>query len=545
MTNDSRRRDVLGSLRDSLFGGGEQARERERLLRLLEINRALVSERQPKRLLAMILDAAIELSAAERGFLLLRGDDGRAEVEVARNLDREAIKTPEFKFSRTVVAKAMEEGVSVLTDSAAEDPSFNKAASVMGMQLRSILCAPLRLRGESIGGIYVDHRFRSGSFTESDKKILELIADQAAVAVENARLHVENDVQRGRLVELNHELEARVREQQFELEDAREQLAHLAVAPPKNDYSEIIGTSRALADVFRLLDIVCETDYPALILGESGTGKELVARAIVRHGARRDASFLVENCAAIPDSLLESELFGHVKGAFTGASSDHVGLFEQADGGTLFLDEIGDMPLPLQSKLLRVLQEGEFRKVGASRPTKVDVRIIAATNQNLAAKAREGAFREDLYYRLKVMTVKLPPLRERREDVPLLIDHFLERVAMESSQPKRKITPAALRALASYPWPGNVRELENEMRRMAALAGDGTIDSDLVRTLVERPSDTPAGALSFGAMTMDEIERKAILEAIERCGGKRSEAAKALGMPRRTFYNRLRKHGIL
>ncbi len=541
-----KKNDVYGFLRGALFpGAGEREKERERLIRLLEINRAMVSERQPKKLLAMILDAVIELTGAERGFLILRGEGGRGEVEVARNLDKEAVKSPEFKFSQTFAMRAMESGQSVLSDSATEDPNFNKAASVVGMQLRSILCAPLRLRGESIGCVYVDHRFKTGSFTEAEQRTVELVADQAAVAVENARLHAENEAQRAKLEELNKELENQVREQQFELEDAREQLANLSIPPHKYDYSEIVGTSRPLMEVFRLLDIVIETDYPVLILGESGTGKELVAKSIVKHGARKDKPFLTENCAAFPEALLESELFGHVKGAFTGATSDHVGLFEQADGGTLFLDEIGDMPLSLQSKLLRVLQEGEFRKVGASKPTKVDVRILAATNVDLAQRARDGSFREDLYYRLKVMTVRLPALRERREDIPALVDFFLGTIAKDGGTDERTIAPPALRVLQSYPWPGNIRELENELRRMAALAKDGVIGVDLVAPFTAQPESRPTGSISFHGMTMEEIEKRAILDAIERCSGKRSEAARVLGMPRRTFYNRLRKYGIL
>jgi transcriptional regulator with GAF, ATPase, and Fis domain len=541
----SDKKDVYGFLRSALFGGGEIEKERERLFRLLEINRAMVSERQPKKLLALILDAVVELTGAERGFLILRGEGGRGEVEAARNLDKEAVKSPEFKFSQTVAMRAMESGETVLSDSATEDPSFNKSASVVGMQLRSILCAPLRLRGVSIGCVYVDHRFKTGSFTEAEKRIVELVADQAAVAVENARLHAENEAQRGRLEELNRQLADHVREQQFELEDAREQLANLALPARKYDYSEIVGASQPLMEMFRLLDIVVETDYPVLITGESGTGKELVARAIVRHGARRDKAFLTENCAAIPESLLESELFGHAKGAFTGATSDHIGLFERADGGTLFLDEIGEMPFALQSKLLRVLQDGEFRKVGSSKPTKVDVRIIAATNADLATKAREGTFREDLYYRLKVMTVRTPPLRERREDVPALVEHFLGRIAKENEATERTLAPAALRVLQSHPWPGNIRELENEVRRLAALAPEGVIGLELVKSLMAPAESKTAGTISFHGLTMDEIEKRAILDAIERCGGKRSEAARVLGLPRRTFYNRLRKYGIL
>ena len=536
------KRDIRALLKSSLFG--ESERERERLLKILEINRAMVSERQPKKLLSIILDAVIELTEAERGFLILKQTDGASgRVEVARNLDREAVRSPEFKISHGIAERVMESGEVVLTDSASDDPALGQFSSVAGMQLRSILCSPLRLRGETIGCVYIDHRFRTGSFTEVDARLIELFADQAAVAVNNARLHAENEAQRDRLAELNRRLEERVREQEHELQETREQLAKVTLPPHKYDYSEIVGKSRAMREVFRLLDIVADTDYPVLILGESGTGKELVARAVVRHGRRSDAPFLSENCAALAESLLESELFGYLKGAFTGADRDRVGLFEQADRGTLFLDEIGEMPMSLQRKLLRVLQEGEFRKVGATAPTRVDVRIIGATNADLAAMAEAGEFREDLYYRLKVMTIRLPPLRERREDIPLLADHMLGRIAEETDEEPRDVTEAAMRELVAYDWPGNVRQLENELRRMAALsASDGVIDVPLVDM---RRGGRPAGAApSFAGMTLEEIERAAILDAIERCGGKRSEAAKVLGLPRRTFYNRLRKYGI-
>ena len=541
-----KKRDLRAFIRDSLLGGGQEAREIDRLLKVLDINRAMVQERKPKKLLAMILDAVIDLTRAERGFLILRGEQGQGQVEVARNLDREAVRSPEFKISHTIAERVIETGEVVLTDSASDDPDFSKLASVAGMQLRSVMCAPLRIMGETRGCVYIDHRFRTGSFTEADRQLLELFADQAAAAVENARLHAENEEQRLRLLELNEKLKLRVKTQEIELKDARDQLKRSVLPPPKYDYSEIIGSSRTIREVFRLIDIVTDTEYPVLILGESGTGKELVARAIVRHGRRSAQPFLSENCAALAESLLESELFGYMKGAFTGALEDRIGLFEQADGGTLFLDEIGDMTTPLQRKLLRVLQEGEFRKVGATQPTKVDVRIIAATNADLAARARDGQFREDLFYRLKVMTIHLPPLRERREDIPLLVDHILDRIAAETGEETRRVTPSAVKALVAYDWPGNVRELENELRRMAALASDATIESHLVASLADSARRVgSSSSSSFAGKTMEQIEKAAILDAIERCGGKRSDAARMLGMPRRTFYNRLQKYGIL
>jgi len=536
-------RDLKSFLRDSLLGGADREREFDRLRRVLEINRAMVSERQPKKLLALILDSVIELTRAERGFLILKGEQGRGQVEVARNLDKEAVRSPEFKISHTIAERVMDVGEAVLTDSASDDPSFGQLSSVAGMQLRSILCVPLRLKGETIGCVYIDHRFRTGSFSQADRELLELFADQAAVSVENARLHAETAAQRGRLEELNEKLEERVKEQEVQLQQARTRLKTADRAPLKYDYSEIVGDSSAMREVFRLIDIVTETDYPALILGESGTGKELVARAIVRHGKRCDRPMLSENCAALAESVLESELFGYVKGAFTGADADKKGLFEQAHGGTLFLDEIGEMAEPLHRKLLRVLQDGGFRKVGATTATTVDVRIIAATNKDLPRMVEQGGFREDLYYRLKVMTLRLPALRERRDDVPLLVEHVLDRIARDTDDERRKVTPAAMKALVAHDWPGNVRELENELRRMAALATDNIIESHLTESLSNVRGSSVRG-VSYAGKTLEAIEQEAIREALDRYGGNRSEAAKSLGLPRRTFYNRLRKYGI-
>ncbi|MFO0980436.1 MAG: sigma-54 dependent transcriptional regulator [Planctomycetota bacterium] len=297
--------------------------------------------------------------------------------------------------------------------------------------------------------------------------------------------------------------------------------------------------------MFRLMDIVTDTDYPVLIQGESGTGKELVARAIHYHGRRGNRAFVSENCAAISESLLESELFGYAKGAFTGANADKKGLFEQAEGGTLFLDEIGEMDPKLQKKLLRVLQDGEFRKVGGRESIHVSVRIISATNADLGKMISEGNFRSDLYYRLKVMTIRLPPLRERREDIPELVDRFLTKVAASTSTGKREVTEDAMRILMAHNWPGNVRELENEILRLAALCGSRITAAD-VKSLAQRSiAAVPSADIDLAGRTMDEIEREAILQALKRADGRKVQAARALGIPRRTFYNRLKKLGLM
>jgi DNA-binding NtrC family response regulator len=307
----------------------------------------------------------------------------------------------------------------------------------------------------------------------------------------------------------------------------------------------LLGVSTAIRKVLEQVKQVAGSPIPVLIQGETGTGKELVARAIHEQSPRAGGPFVAINCGALPDSLLESELFGHRRGAFTGADRDKKGLFEEADGGTLFLDEIAELDPSMQRKLLRVLQEGEFRKVGGREPIKVDVRILSATNADVAQRLKDGSFREDLYFRLKVMSVRVPPLRERRGDVPALVDFFLEQAARETGRPRPDLADDALALLMNYSWPGNVRELKNEIFKLSALAEDrrdAKIDARMLRNLGE---GTKPVHLSLAGRTLEELEKEAIRQALEAARGKRIEAARLLGLPRRTFYNRLKRYGLL
>jgi two-component system response regulator AtoC len=291
---------------------------------------------------------------------------------------------------------------------------------------------------------------------------------------------------------------------------------------------------------------MAESRLPVLILGESGTGKELVARAIHAHGPRRDKPFLTENCAAIPETLLESELFGHVKGAFTGAERDRRGLFEQAHGGTLFLDEIGDMPPPMQARLLRVLQEGELRRVGGESTIHVDVRLLAATHRDLQAELRAGRLREDLYYRLQVLVIHLPPLRSRFGDIPLLVQHFLQRISRERGREVPRLHHEVMDLLERYTWPGNVRQLENHIQRLALLAGDGAITLDVVRSdrgLRETLLEGPRGAVG-PVQRLEKGEEQLIREALAATKGNRARAARMLGISRSTIFRKLKEYGL-
>jgi DNA-binding NtrC family response regulator len=323
-------------------------------------------------------------------------------------------------------------------------------------------------------------------------------------------------------------------------------------SPPRASTGRLLGSSQAMRNLRALLEQVADTDCTVLVEGESGTGKELVARALHEASARRHGPFVAINCAAIPENLLESELFGHVKGAFTGATQARVGRFEAAHGGTLFLDEIGDMPLVLQVKLLRVLQERLIEPVGATRPTRVDVRIIAATHRNLERLVREGRFREDLYYRLHVIPISVPPLREHPEDISELCTSFLARVNRERGKAIRAITPRALAALERYPWPGNVRELENLMERMVVTLRGGTIDLEdlppryrgLTIVTTEREAllgpELPEQGVNLRE-TLAQVESRLISQALRRAGGNKNRAATLLGLNRTTLVEKLKR----
>jgi two-component system, NtrC family, response regulator AtoC len=346
--------------------------------------------------------------------------------------------------------------------------------------------------------------------------------------------------------ELRHALDGAIEQRRLKSENAwlREQLQQ------RYSFEGIIGRSRAMRDLFQTLETVARTASTILVTGETGTGKEVVARAIHHASPRRAQRFVALNCSAIPENLLEAEIFGHVRGAFTGAIGSRQGRLEQAHRGTLFLDEVGTMSMPLQMKLLRVLQEREFERVGDSQTIKVDVRVIAATNADLARMVAEGAFREDLYYRLNVIPVTLPPLRDRREDIPLLVQHFLQKFCGEIGRPVLTVSQAAMRALMTHAWPGNVRQLENAMERGVALSGArAQIEISDLPPDVQQASDAgdlipglslPEEGLDFDAF-ISRIEHEVIRRALERTGGNKAAAASVLNLKRTTLVEKLKR----
>jgi transcriptional regulator with GAF, ATPase, and Fis domain len=491
---------------------GDRAADR-RLHALYDMIRALNSETDPEALLESILDMALQAVKGERGMVLLRDEDTEEfSIRIARNLEQETLRDAE-EFSRGVVAQAGQ-GQSVLALDAGHDARFRELRSVSLYGIRSLMCVPLRSRGGMVGAVYLDSRREGALFTREDLRFLEAFADHAALALANLRA-------RDALVRENRRLQ--------QLAEARTQFGNL------------VGRASSMQRVFDLVERAAASALPALVLGESGTGKELVAKALHLQGTRRRRVFLSENCAAIPESLLESTLFGHVRGAFTGAERDKPGLFEQADGGTLFLDEVGDMPLAMQAKLLRVLQEGEIRRVGGERTLKVDVRVIAATNRNLQEEVAAGKFREDLLYRLQVLVIHLPPLREREGDLPLLVEHLLEKISKARGRPSPKVELDVLELFVKYGWPGNVRQLENVLQRLALLAGDGPIRRDLLKSdpsLERLFSSVEAIEPQF---SLERTEREQIRRALEAARGNREKAALMLGISRATIYRKIKE----
>jgi transcriptional regulator with GAF, ATPase, and Fis domain len=549
-----------GAARAPSRGGppGSAALPSEDLDRLRATLRALASETDFRLLLRTIVDQVVSQTGAERGFLVLRSGERDYEMVAARSLDGEDVQRPGVKISRAVAEEVARTGKPLVTTNAQADARLRESKSVEGMRLRSVLCVPLTGRGGFVGFLYLDHRFEEGAFREERLPLLEAFADQAAVALENARLVAElrsrtDELARSkaRVDELNARLAERVERQSRELDEVRTLLESRRQVPLRHEFPTIVGRSQPMLDVLRLLDHVVETDVPVLVLGESGTGKELVARAVHDLGRRAGRPFVSENCAAIPETLLESTLFGHVRGAFTGAERDRAGLFEQAHGGTIFLDEVGEIPLSMQVKLLRALETGEIRRVGAKDVTKVDVRIVAATNRDLARMVEEGRFREDLYYRINVFTVQLPPLRERREDVPDLVRAFLAAEAARTGGAARTVSDETMDLLVGYPWPGNVRQLRNEIQRACALTDRVILPESLSEDVRRRSVPvSPAGTTVGRALkdvvqeAADAVERRAVLEALIQARWKKSLAAETLQVSRPTLDAKIKRHRI-
>ena len=466
---------------------------------LLNFSKSLNSVRGLAALQQKVLEAVLEVSPADRVALLLteEGTEGFASVI---GWDRRLGPNQPIEVSQTILHQVIKENLAVLSNDVPSDETFRAAESLIAPQVHAVLAVPLEVQDKVLGALYLDTSSQGAGFDSELLQLVTALGNVAALAIENAH-HLE------RLGDENRRLQQEI-----------------------NIEHSMVGEGQRMRDVYQFVARVAARESTVLIQGESGTGKELVARAIHGNSGRANRPFVAINCAAIVDTLLESELFGHEKGAFTGAVAQRKGKLESAEGGTVFLDEVGELAAPLQAKLLRVLQEREFERVGGTRPIKLDIRLITATNRDLGEASQAGTFRQDLYYRLNVVSIELPPLRERSEDIPLLAAYFTARYSEKVNRRVAGISPKARACLLRYPWPGNVRELENAIERAVVLGSTELIlPEDLPDSILEETaaSGEPVTALHEG---IREAKKKLIEQAIEQANGNYTEAAGILGV---------------
>jgi len=482
---------------------------REELEMLFQMASSLSSTLELSKILEIIIDSARNLLKAEASSLLLL-DETTNELYFASATGEvsERLKNLTVPLDKGIAGACVREGKPKLVDDTTKDRDFYpQIDKKTGFVTRSIIAAPLILANKTIGVIEVLNKKYDQPWTEDDKELLIVIAIQSAHVIQNAQLLLKVSEYKDLLKD---ELDARY---------------------------AIVTSSEEFKGVLSLAEKVASNITTVLLEGENGTGKELIARYIHRLSQRKDQPFIAVNCAAIPSTLLESELFGYERGAFTGATALHRGRFEMANKGTIFLDEIGDLPLETQMKLLRVLQEREFERLGGAKIVRVDVRIIAATNQNLEEKMNQKLFREDLFYRLNVFPIRIPPLRERKDDIPVLAEHFLSVFAKQMKKAVRKISDEVMKDLTSYSWPGNVRELQNVIERAVVLTSSETIDHDSLMLPVHPAADINIGSNGLKD-AVEEFKIRYIQEVIKQCGGNQRKASEILQI-QPTYLSRL------
>lgn len=500
-------------------------REVKELSLLFAISQILDRSLDLRDVLGPVLKALADHMGMTHGTLtLLNKDTGELAIEAAHGLSHSQRERGRYRPGEGVTGRVVQTGQPAVVPRIAEEPLFlnrTRARRRLPKKDISFICVPIKLGNEVLGALSADRLFDEETSFQEDVRLLSIVASMIAQAV---RLRKAAQDERRRLLEDNLRLQDELKER----------------FRPAN----IVGNSKEMQVVYDMIAQVSRSDTTVLIRGESGTGKELVANAIHYNSPRASRPFIKVNCAALPETVLESELFGHEKGAFTGALATRKGRFELAHGGTIFLDEIGDFSPATQIKLLRVLQEREFERVGSVETIKTDVRVIAATNRNLEQLIEEGTFRQDLYYRLNVFPIYIPPLRERRGDILLLADFFVEKYARANHKGVRRISTPAIDMLMSYHWPGNVRELENCIERAVVMSEDDVIHGHhLPPTLqtAEASGTTFSGTLQA---TLDNVERELLLDALKSARGNRAKAARALGMSERLMGLRVEKHGI-
>ena len=481
---------------------------------LVEASAAINESLELDKVLNAIAHCAAEVLQAEASsVMLLDASRHRLEFRAATGASGQDLIGKEFDASRGIAGRVATTGQPLMAPSARDHPDFySEFDRQTEFQTRGMLAAPMRYRNQVIGVVEVLNRSDGGVFQERDLGLLQVFANLAAISTSNAKLH----------------------------ESIKKE--NLGYRETASQTDPIIGASAALRDVLALCDRVAATHATVLLLGETGTGKELTARRVHAESARCNKPFIAINCAALPETLLESELFGHEAGAFTGATQTKLGRFELADAGTLFLDEIGDISPSTQIKLLRVLQEREFVRVGGIHTISCDVRIIAATNRDLKKAMDASEFREDLYYRLNVFPIHLPPLRERREDIPLLVDYFVNRTAKELGWRRPGVASGAMDLLCGYRWPGNIREMRNVMERAVLLCdADDIAPANLPREIA---GDSRLEQDEGEGSALEGYEKAMIVKALEECGWNQTRAAESLGISRDNLRYRLRKYQI-
>jgi Nif-specific regulatory protein len=483
---------------------------------LIEINTLINSDyTDVKVLLKKIIESATRLIEAEASSLMLvNPENNKLYFEIALGSKGAEVQRFSLNMGEGIAGWVAANNRSLIVNDVEEDSRFYPDISKqIGYPTKAILAVPMRVKERCVGVIEIINKIKGGGFTEEDLQWLEMFATQAAIAIQNARSF------------------QRVQEEIYLLQDEIQK---------DRGYHTFIGDSKSIKEKLDIAMRAAQTDSSVLLLGESGVGKELFAEQIHLHSSRANAPLIRVNCAALPESLLESELFGHVKGAFTGATSDRRGRFELADGGTIFLDEIGDLPLNLQVKLLRVIQHRTFEQVGGAEPIKVDVRIIAATNKDIEREVEEGRFRADLYYRLNVLPIYIPPLRERRDDIPLLADFFLKRFNREIKKQIKGFTPEAMEVLLSFAWPGNVRELENAIERAVVTAQSDRIAPEAFAATGRSRTQEEQYAGKQLKEAINVFKKHYIRQTLEMNRWNQTKTARILGI-QRTYLSRLIK----
>jgi Nif-specific regulatory protein len=498
-------------------------REARRLSTLLEVSQALSGTLDLKASLHRVLEILARHHGAVRGIVSIVDGDGNLHVEASDGLG-DGQRPVRYGPGEGITGQVVQSGKPIVVPRVSREPAFLHRAArrpELAHQELSFVCVPILLNRRAVGALAIDLRFKPDRDFERSTKFLGIVASMIAQAIKIQRL-IEED--KRRLVDENAHLRQELKE--------------------RYDFSNFVGTSGPMRQIFEQVTQVAGTNTTVLIRGESGTGKELIAHAIHYSSLRAARPFVKVSCAALPESLIESELFGYEKGAFTGAAARKKGRFELAESGTLFLDEIGDVNLATQVKLLRVLQEREFERVGGTETIKANVRLVAATNKDLERAIASGAFREDLYYRLNVFTIFIPPLRERKSDLVLLVDHFLEKFAREHNRSIRRISTPAIDMLASYHWPGNVRELENTIERAVLMCDGEVIHGHHLPPSLQTAE--ASGTVSRGSLAdaVGAYEKDMIQDALKTTRGNRAKAARLLDSTERIINYKVRQYGI-